>query len=66
MGQEYGHVLAESSVLGPLTSCNQGVSWDCAHLKVHVGKHLIPNSLVLLLAQVSSSSIIGLKDSDPC
>lgn len=66
MAQEYGCVLAGSSVSGPLTSCNQGVSWGHSHLKVQLGKHLIPNSPSLLLAEVSSSRIIGLKDFNPC
>lgn len=57
VGQESGHGLAGTSASRSLLSqsCNQGVGWDCDHLKVQLDQDLLPSSFLWLLAGFISS-----------
>lgn len=67
MGWESQHSWVPLA-LGPSQSYNQGVSWDCSHLKGKgMGKDLLPSSLPGLLAGFGSLLALGqLAPSVPC
>lgn len=62
LGRRSAHGLIKSSALRSLQGCSQGVCCGYNHLKVQLGKDLLPRSLTFLVG-FSFLQIIGLRAS---